>query len=101
MPDDKRQAGAAEAVAVPGAFHPDGVNTPAFLSGRVLGFWNAKLWLQRVVLLVCAALLTALIAIQVFTRYVLGISHVPESHLLRHACSRSAPVSGQSSRSWL
>jgi TRAP-type C4-dicarboxylate transport system permease small subunit len=74
MREDEKTAGAAEVVAIPGAFHPDGVNTPAFLSGRVLSLWNAKLRLQRLVLLVCGALLTALVAIQVFTRYVLGIS---------------------------
>jgi TRAP-type C4-dicarboxylate transport system permease small subunit len=65
---------AAESVAVPGGFHPGGVNTPSFLKGTALALWNAKLRLQRVVLLLCSALLTVLIAVQVFTRYVMGIS---------------------------
>ncbi|MCR4265150.1 TRAP transporter small permease [Nitratireductor sp. ZSWI3] len=61
------------AVAVPGSIHA-GVNTPDFLSGRGLAIWNAKLILQRLVLLVCGAALTALVTVQVFTRYVVGIS---------------------------
>ena len=64
---------AAIAVAVPGGIHA-GVNTPPFLSGFALMLWNAKLKLQRFVLLVCGVVLTGLITIQVFTRYVLGIS---------------------------
>lgn len=64
---------AAVAVAVPGSIHA-GVNTPLFLSGFALTLWNAKLRVQRFVLLVCGIVLTALITIQVFTRYVLGIS---------------------------
>ncbi|MCA1493062.1 TRAP transporter small permease [Sinorhizobium alkalisoli] len=64
---------ASVAVAVPGSIH-SGVNTPAFLSGLGLRLWNAKLKLQRFLLLACGAVVTALIAVQVFTRYVLGIS---------------------------
>jgi TRAP-type C4-dicarboxylate transport system permease small subunit len=74
MPEDEPHAGLAESVAASGSYHPDGVNTPAFLSGRALAVWNAKLRLQRVLLLFCGALLTGLVAVQVFTRYVLGIS---------------------------
>lgn len=64
---------AAVAVAMPGSLHA-GVNTPPFLSGFALMLWNAKLKLQRFVLLVCGIVLTGLITVQVFTRYVLGIS---------------------------
>lgn len=64
---------AAVAVAVPGSIHA-GVNTPPFLSGFALTLWNAKLKFQRFVLLVCGIVLTGLITVQVFTRYVLGIS---------------------------
>lgn len=65
---------AAESVAVTGSFHPGGVNTPRYLEGLPLAAWNIKLGLQRLVLLLCGALLTILITVQVFTRYVLGIS---------------------------
>lgn len=61
------------AVAVPGSIH-SGVNTPAFLSGFALTLWNAKLKLQRFILLACGIAVTALITVQVFTRYVMGIS---------------------------
>ncbi|HTV67674.1 MAG TPA: TRAP transporter small permease subunit [Rhizobiaceae bacterium] len=64
---------AAVAVAVPGSIHA-GVNTPSFLSGKALALWNAKLRLQRFILLVCGVAVTALITVQVFTRYVMGIS---------------------------
>lgn len=64
---------AAVSVAVPGSIHA-GVNTPPFLSGFALRLWNAKLKFQRFVLLACGVVLTGLISIQVFTRYVLGIS---------------------------
>lgn len=74
MQDDDASGAAAVSVAVPGSFHPDGVNTPRFLRGGALAVWNAKLRLQRLVLTVCGAALTLLIGLQVFTRYVLGIS---------------------------
>jgi TRAP-type C4-dicarboxylate transport system permease small subunit len=74
MPEEERHASLAESVAASGSYHPDGVNTPLFLRGRALKIWNAKLRLQRFALLVCGSLLTALVAIQVFTRYLLGIS---------------------------
>jgi TRAP-type C4-dicarboxylate transport system permease small subunit len=61
------------ALAVPGSIH-SGVNTPPFLSGAAMSLWNGKLKLQRFLLLVCGVVLTALIAIQVFTRYIMGIS---------------------------
>lgn len=64
---------AATALAMPGSLHA-GVNTPSFLSGFALMLWNAKLKFQRFVLLVCGIVLTGLITVQVFTRYVLGIS---------------------------
>lgn len=64
---------ASVAVAVPGSIH-SGVNTPAFLSGFGLRLWNAKLKLQRFILLACGVLVTGLVTVQVFTRYVLGIS---------------------------
>ncbi|MGK9339790.1 TRAP transporter small permease [Sinorhizobium meliloti] len=64
---------AAVAVAVPGSIH-SGVNTPSFLSGYAFRLWKAKLKLQRIVLLACGVIVTLLIAVQVFTRYVLGIS---------------------------
>jgi len=69
MRDDKTTV----AVAVPGSIH-SGVNTPSFLSGTALSIWNGTLKLQRFLLLTCGVLLTALISIQVFTRYVMGIS---------------------------
>jgi len=50
------------------------VNTPSFLDGAPLKAWNALLVLQRAILLICGVLLTVLIAVQVFTRYVVGIS---------------------------
>ena len=61
------------AVAVPGSIH-GGMNTPPFLSGKALALWSAKLRLQRLVLLICGATLTVLVTVQVFTRYVMGIS---------------------------
>ncbi|TIO06428.1 TRAP transporter small permease subunit [Mesorhizobium sp.] len=61
------------AVAVPGSIH-SGINTPLFLSGTALSIWNAKLQLQRFLLLLCGAVLTVLITVQVFTRYVMSIS---------------------------
>ena len=61
-------------VSLPGSLHMDGVNTPSALSGWALTLWNAKLRLQRFLLLTCGTALTLLIALQVFTRYVLGIS---------------------------
>lgn len=64
---------AAVAEALPGSLHT-GVNTPPFLSGWALSIWNAKLQLQRFLLLLCGAVLTILITVQVFTRYVMGIS---------------------------
>lgn len=64
---------AAVAVAIPGGIHA-GVNTPPVLSGKALALWNAKLRLQRVILLACGVAVTALITVQVFTRYVMGIS---------------------------
>ncbi|MDG1430132.1 MAG: TRAP transporter small permease subunit [Paracoccaceae bacterium] len=64
----------AEEVSVAGAFHLDGVNTPPFLSGRLLTLWNAKLKLQRLILLASGVALTLLIFVQVVTRYVFGIS---------------------------
>ncbi|WP_193370696.1 TRAP transporter small permease [Pelagibius marinus] len=74
MPQDEPHAGVAESVAASGSYHPDGVNTPFFLSGPALKLWNAKLRLQRFLLLLCGASLTLLVTVQVFTRYVLGIS---------------------------
>lgn len=65
---------AVAAVSAPGGLHMDGVNTPPGLSGWALTLWNAKLGLQRFLLLACGTALTLLIAVQVFTRYVLGIS---------------------------
>lgn len=60
--------------ASPLAASPDTVNTPRFLRGGALTAWNWTLRLQRILLVVCGAALTLLIAVQVFTRYVLGIS---------------------------
>jgi TRAP-type C4-dicarboxylate transport system permease small subunit len=74
MQDDDATIAAAASVAVPGSLHVDGVNTPAFLSGTALSIWNGKLKLQRFVLVVCSALLTILVFVQVFTRYIMGIS---------------------------
>lgn len=53
---------------------PDTVNTPRFLRGGALTAWNWTLRVQRILLVVCGAALTLLIAVQVFTRYVLGMS---------------------------
>ncbi|MCA1298062.1 TRAP transporter small permease [Stappia indica] len=60
--------------ASPLAAAPDTVNTPRFLRGGALTAWNWTLRVQRILLVVCGAALTLLIAVQVFTRYVLGIS---------------------------
>jgi TRAP-type C4-dicarboxylate transport system permease small subunit len=55
--------------------HPgQGVNTPPSLSGWPLRIWNGALGLQRLILLACGVLLTLLIAVQVVTRYLMGIS---------------------------
>ena len=50
------------------------VNTPAWLTGTALSIWNAKLYAQRVLLVVTGIAVTLLVCLQVFTRYVLGIS---------------------------
>ena len=50
------------------------VNTPRWLGGPALSVWNATLQLQRILLVVCGVALTLLICLQVFTRYVMGIS---------------------------
>lgn len=64
----------AEATSAEGSFHPDGVNTPSFLTGTALKLWTAKLKLQRLVLLLCGLVLTALVFVQVVSRYLLGVS---------------------------
>lgn len=74
MEKDDADLAAVAAVSLPGGLHMDGVNTPAALSGQALWLWNAKLALQRFLLLACGSALTVLITVQVFTRYVLGIS---------------------------
>ncbi len=53
---------------------PEAVNTPRFLRGGALAVWHWKLRLQRILLVICGAALTLLVAVQVFTRYVMGIS---------------------------
>lgn len=50
------------------------VNTPRWLGGPALSLWNGTLYLQRFLLVVCGVALTLLICLQVFTRYVMGIS---------------------------
>lgn len=50
------------------------VNTPAWLSGPALSVWNGSLSLQRVLLIITGLAVTLLVGLQVFTRYVLGIS---------------------------
>lgn len=50
------------------------VNTPAWLGGRSLMAWNGVLALQRFMLVLCSVAMVALITVQVFTRYVMGIS---------------------------
>lgn len=50
------------------------VNTPAWLRGPALRLWNGVLSLQRLMLILCSIALVALISLQVFTRYVMGIS---------------------------
>ncbi|MEP2783320.1 MAG: TRAP transporter small permease [Pseudoruegeria sp.] len=64
----------AEEASVASAFHLDGVNTPRFLTGRLLSLWNAKLKLQRLILILSGAALTLLVFVQVVSRYLLGIS---------------------------
>lgn len=49
-------------------------NTPAWLSGAALSIWNAKLHAQRFLLVLSGAAVTLLVCLQVFTRYVMGIS---------------------------
>lgn len=50
------------------------VNTPPWLGGIALTIWNAKLLGQRFLLVLTGAALTLLVTVQVFTRYVMGIS---------------------------
>lgn len=64
----------AEEVTVASGMHPDGVNTPRFLTGRMLRLWNLKLKFQRLVLLLSGIMLTGLVFVQVITRYFFGIS---------------------------
>lgn len=52
----------------------DPVNTPAWLGGAGLSLWNAKLHLQRSLLVLSGVVLLVLVTLQVFTRYVMGIS---------------------------
>lgn len=52
----------------------DPVNTPAWLRGPALSIWNAKLDVQRVLLVATGVAVTLLVCLQVFTRYVMGIS---------------------------
>ena len=74
MREDGHQASIAETLSAEGSFHPDGVNTPKFLNGRMLALWTAKIRLQRLVLLICGSALTVLVFVQVVTRYLMGIS---------------------------
>jgi TRAP-type C4-dicarboxylate transport system permease small subunit len=64
----------AEEVTIPSGMHLDGVNTPRFLTGRMLAIWNAKIKLQRFIMLVSGVTLTALVFTQVITRYFFSIS---------------------------
>lgn len=52
----------------------DPVNTPTWLRGTALSIWNAKLAAQRILLVVTGVAVTFLVCLQVFTRYVMGIS---------------------------
>lgn len=52
----------------------DPVNTPGWLGGAGLSLWNATLHLQRVLLVLTGIALLFLVSLQVFTRYVMGIS---------------------------
>lgn len=50
------------------------VNTPGWLGGTGLILWNALLNVQRVIVVLSGAALLFLVTLQVFTRYVMGIS---------------------------
>lgn len=51
-----------------------GVNTPPILRGRALAAWNGLIKLQRLVMLVSGIALTALVFVQVVTRYFFSMS---------------------------
>lgn len=52
----------------------DPVNTPNWLGGAALSLWIAKLQVQRYLLIMSGVALLVLVTLQVFTRYVMGIS---------------------------
>lgn len=64
----------AEEVSAAGGIHPDGVNTPSFLKGWPLSIWNAKIKLQRAIMILCGVGLTGLVFTQVITRYFFNMS---------------------------